>query len=379
MQRISASTGMNGELLELRLLAAGSDLKRACAPRSTAAAVVDSANRLLRLGIVHDLANTLDDRVYLGLCRPLEDIQERFVRQCICTHRFSCLVDRFGKRCGQQPQLGGLLWSFALFRHASYPGPVGQRPPIVAAAARQFCELRSQWTTTTEPDERTPAARTGIRHRRKRTTMTMLKQPPESTLRQYSRLSAPANTPWNPGSNDHSRTGATDDQRTEAQLIGEWSNFCLGELAAASALAGLLFVSVSVNQARILQLGRMADRGLEALAMLFLVVVVASLPLVPRQPLRLLGGEILVIATVTLFVVIRLQRTYLRDVEPQYRPQSMRMVTLNRTAVGTIALAGGVLLYRTDGVGMYFLPAGILLSFLAAGFNSWVLLIEINR
>ena len=162
-------------------------------------------------------------------------------------------------------------------------------------------------------------------------------------------------------------------------MIGDWSNFCLGELGAAAALAGLLFVSVSVNQARILQLGRMADRGLEALAMLFLVVVVASLPLVPGQPLRLLGAEILVIATVALFVVIRLQRTYLRDVEPQYRPQSKRMVTLNRTAVGTIALAGGVVLCRGDGVGMYLLPAGILLSFLAAGFNSWVLLIEINR
>jgi hypothetical protein len=162
-------------------------------------------------------------------------------------------------------------------------------------------------------------------------------------------------------------------------MIGDWSNFCLGELGAAAALAGLLFVSVSVNQARILQLGRMADRGLEALVMLLLVVVVASLPLVPDQPPRLLGAEILVIATVTLFVGIRLQLTYLRAVEPQYRPQSMRMVTLNRVAVGTIVLAGGVLLCRGDGVGMYFLPAGILLSFLAAGFNAWVLLIEINR
>jgi hypothetical protein len=162
-------------------------------------------------------------------------------------------------------------------------------------------------------------------------------------------------------------------------MIGDWSNFCLGELSAAAALAGLLFVSVSVNQARILQLGRMADRGLEALAMLLLVVVVASLPLVPGQPVRLLGAEILVTATVTLFVAIRLQLTYLRALEPQYRPQSMRMVTLNRFAVTTIALAGGVLLWRGDGVGMYLLPGGILLSFLAAGFNSWVLLIEINR
>ena len=162
-------------------------------------------------------------------------------------------------------------------------------------------------------------------------------------------------------------------------MIGDWSNFCLGELSAAAALAGLLFVSVSMNQARILQLGSMADRGLEALAMLLLVVVVASLPLVPDQPLRLLGAEILVIATITLFVAIRLQLTYLRGLKPEYRPQSMRMVTLNRIAVATIALAGAVLLCRGDAVGMYLLPAGILLSFLAAGFNSWVLLIEINR
>jgi hypothetical protein len=162
-------------------------------------------------------------------------------------------------------------------------------------------------------------------------------------------------------------------------MIGDWSNFCLGELGAAAALAGLLFVSVSVNQARILQLGRMADRGLEALAMLLLVVVVASLPLVPWQPARLLGGEILVAATTVLFFVSRLERAYLRTVEPQYRPASTRMVALNRVAVTVIALAGVALIWRGDAAGMYLLPPGILLSFLAAGANSWVLLIEINR
>ena len=56
-----------------------------------------------------------------------------------------------------------------------------------------------------------------------------------------------------------------------------WSNFFIGELGAAAAFAGLLFVSVSVNLAKILELGRLADRGLEALIMLFLTVVVASL------------------------------------------------------------------------------------------------------
>jgi hypothetical protein len=32
-----------------------------------------------------------------------------------------------------------------LFRHVPLRGPAGQRRPIVAAAARQFCELRSGW------------------------------------------------------------------------------------------------------------------------------------------------------------------------------------------------------------------------------------------
>ena len=79
-------------------------------------------------------------------------------------------------------------------------------------------------------------------------------------------------------------------------MLSDWSNFFIGELGAAAALAGLLFVSISVNQSRILQLGRMADRGLEALMMLLLVLVIASLGLVPGQPLWLLGVEIFLVA-----------------------------------------------------------------------------------
>jgi predicted MFS family arabinose efflux permease len=161
--------------------------------------------------------------------------------------------------------------------------------------------------------------------------------------------------------------------------LDAWSNFFLGELGAAAALAGLLFVSVSVNQARILSLGRMADRGLEALAMLFLVLVVAALPLVPGQPMRLLGAEILVAGMATLSALIPLQRAFLSQVEPTYRRQSDRMVAMNRVAVAAIALAGGVVVWRGDTAGFYVLAPGILLTFIAAGANAWVLLIEINR
>jgi modulator of FtsH protease len=161
--------------------------------------------------------------------------------------------------------------------------------------------------------------------------------------------------------------------------VNSWSPFFEGELGAAAALAGLLFVSVSVNQARILELGRMADRGIEALAMLFLAIVVASLPLIPGQPVRLLGGEIALVATAALAALVPLQRGYLRDTDPAHRPSSARMAWVDRSAVAVIALAGLAVAWRGDQAGLYLLPPGILVTFFAAGANAWVLLVEINR
>jgi modulator of FtsH protease len=158
-----------------------------------------------------------------------------------------------------------------------------------------------------------------------------------------------------------------------------WSNFFLGELGAAAALAGLLFVAVSVNQQRILALGRMADRGLEALVMLFVVLAVASLPLIPGQPLRLFGAETFLVGLVAFVALIPLQRGYLRAVEPPYRSATRRTIQLNRATMVLIALAGLLILWRGDGAGLYLLAAGILLTFVAVGANAWVLLIEINR
>jgi modulator of FtsH protease len=158
-----------------------------------------------------------------------------------------------------------------------------------------------------------------------------------------------------------------------------WSDFFLGELGAAAALAGLLFVSLSVNQSRILELGRTADRGLEALAMLFLVLVVTSLPLIPGQPPRLLGAEILGVAAASLLALVPVQIGYVRSLEAVHRRRSMIQVWMNRAALSATALGGLVLAWRGDQVGLYILPVGILMTFVAVAASAWVLLIEINR
>ena len=114
----------------------------------------------------------------------------------------------------------------------------------------------------------------------------------------------------------------------------------LGEVGAAAALAGLLFVSVSVNQQRILALGRMADRGADALILLFLALTAASLPLIPGQSPRLLGAEITGVRLVAALAMLRLQRSYLRDLEPSCRRQSIGLLWLNRFAVAAIVTGG---------------------------------------
>ena len=159
----------------------------------------------------------------------------------------------------------------------------------------------------------------------------------------------------------------------------DWSGFFQGELSAAAALAGLLFVAISVNRTRILELGRTADRAMEAFIMLFLIIVVASLSLIPNRPLRLLGGEFLALSTVTLCIMAYLQRSYMRNLDhPPYRRTKI-LAALNLLSIGLIAAAGLVILLTGDETGLYILPTAILMSFANVGANAWVLLIEISR
>ena len=121
-------------------------------------------------------------------------------------------------------------------------------------------------------------------------------------------------------------------------MLAEWSDFCVAQVGASAALLGLLFVGVSINLGRILALAGLPDRALLALVLILNVLVTATLMLVPGQPLRLLGAEVLIAGVV----------------------------------------AGVALLFGYT-AGLYGIVAGILASFIKAVADAWVLLIEINR
>jgi hypothetical protein len=158
-----------------------------------------------------------------------------------------------------------------------------------------------------------------------------------------------------------------------------WSDFFLGELGASAALSGLLFVSVSVNQTRILELGRMADRAIEALALLFLIMGIATFGLAPFQSPRLFGAEVLALAVTLLSVLLPVQRRYLRQLVGNYRKRSMMLVHGARLAVGLIILSAVALIGSGVAIAAAFIVPAVLVVFAVAGAGAWVLLIEINR
>jgi hypothetical protein len=160
--------------------------------------------------------------------------------------------------------------------------------------------------------------------------------------------------------------------------VGGWDNFFLAEVGASAALAGLLFVGVSLNLTKILELPWLPGRALEALVMLLTVLVVSSLMLVPRQPPQLLGGEVLIVGLASWLMITRLHLQAWRVIDPSLRQAFAGRVACAQAASVPFIVSGIILMLQSD-AGYYWLVAGVLGYFVVAVLNAWVLLIEINR
>jgi hypothetical protein len=155
-----------------------------------------------------------------------------------------------------------------------------------------------------------------------------------------------------------------------------WADFFVAEAGAAAALAGLLFVAISINLTRILEFRHLPSRAIEALLALLSVLIVATFALVPAQSSRAyaaeIGGTGLVIWAVQ---TLALTRTWK---EAHARAKSTARILANQLPPLPFVLAG-VLLFAGRPTGIYWVVPGTLLSFAAGIFGAWVLLIEIQR
>jgi hypothetical protein len=157
-----------------------------------------------------------------------------------------------------------------------------------------------------------------------------------------------------------------------------WSAFFSAEVGSSAALAGLIFVAVSINLAQIVKQTQLVSRSAKALLSLMGVLFSSSLCLIPDLSRPILGYELTALG-VLLWAATTLAQygAAHRNTYIGIKEKVFHFVLTELSAIPFVL--GGLSLVRGSGGGLFWLAAGAIFSLANALFDSWVLLIEIQR
>ena len=159
--------------------------------------------------------------------------------------------------------------------------------------------------------------------------------------------------------------------------VSEWTDFFVAGAGASAALAGLVFVAVSINVDRILRSQGLPERALATVLLLLSVVLVSLIGLIPGHSRAALAGELLGVGLVFAVVILGLTSRSMASRDRQRVPALGNWLLV---VLGTVPVVlGAVSLFAEAGGGLYWVAAGIVLATAGAVANAWVLLVEILR
>ena len=166
-----------------------------------------------------------------------------------------------------------------------------------------------------------------------------------------------------------------------AYETGPWHDFFITTGGAAAALAGLLFVAMSLRAREIMANRFFSGRAIGTLMSLASQLLISASALIPGQPLRLLGVEVEV--TALLFIVF-IAIGQVRD-----RESTMPRVASTLTHRLMERLGGGVwlVLFNAAGIslivraggGLYLLAAVMFFMFAWNIYIAWILITEVSE
>lgn len=157
----------------------------------------------------------------------------------------------------------------------------------------------------------------------------------------------------------------------------EWTELFVATAGAAAALAGLVFVAVSINLQPILAQPGLPERALQTVLMLLIVVVISIVALMPGQDHVAVGVELLVVASA---YAAGLVRTFGATRPSGDQPRSWLIGRVLLLGLGAVPLLVGALsLLAESGGGFYWIAAGVIGAIGGGVTNAWVLLVEIQR
>ena len=156
--------------------------------------------------------------------------------------------------------------------------------------------------------------------------------------------------------------------------VAEWHELFVASAGAAAALAGLVFVAVSINVERILSFHGLPERALQTILLLLAAVGVSILGLIPQSTTALVE---LLVATAMLCVGLFYSARAAFDTGGH---RSWLVSRLLVVVPGSVPyLVGAVSLLVATGGGLAWIALGIIGGMVGAVGNAWVLLVEILR
>jgi hypothetical protein len=167
---------------------------------------------------------------------------------------------------------------------------------------------------------------------------------------------------------------------TTAYQAAAWGDFGASVATAAAALAGLLFIAISINLARILEFPNLPSRAAQTLILFATPLVTALILVVPGQARVALGLELLATGLVIIAVQLYLDLTAAKTKsnEETFLRRMIGRVFPEILSCGCLVIAGATLLARAGG-GLYWLVPSVVVAIVFGLSNVWVLLVEINR
>jgi hypothetical protein len=164
----------------------------------------------------------------------------------------------------------------------------------------------------------------------------------------------------------------------EASAIAGWSDFLMAAAGAVGALAGLVFVSLSINLSRIIEQPGVAGRAAETIILLAGTLAGILVSLIPHLSPAHLGLALSGVAIPTWFIPMAMQYRAFRA-----RIYYRRSFAVLRGVTYQVASLPGVLSCLALGGlirgGIAWFAVGVVMSILVAVLNAWVLLVEIVR
>jgi hypothetical protein len=162
----------------------------------------------------------------------------------------------------------------------------------------------------------------------------------------------------------------------------EWHDFFVAQVGATAALAGLLFVALSVNVTQVLRYPWLPPRAAQSLIVLIGATVESSILLFPLPSTRWAAALAGIVALAVYAVALRLSisSATAHPGESQGDTRQIRILSTTITQIATLPSVAGAALGSFGYAGYeYWIAAGVMLALLYGLYTSWVLLVEILR